>query len=155
MCFIQYKDRFFFNNLEIILNILETNPPQPHIPGLPIIHVNNITMIWMIEKENNQCTLQNIITICNVTGSDGRGYELTDGYDITSIDPDVAATPIVVINTTVENLSPFTSYTCRAQTANIAGYSELSDGINVTTLETGEYSHRLFSSLIIVQLNYN
>lgn len=114
-------------------------------------------MIWMIEKEDNQCTLQTIITICNVTGSDGRGYELKPGQDITSIDPNVAADPVVVINTTVEDLSPFTSYTCRALTVNTAGYSELSAGINVTTLETGEYmySHHLFSSLIIVQLNYN
>ncbi|GAB1864958.1 protein-tyrosine-phosphatase [Camponotus japonicus] len=114
----------------------KTNPPEPHTPGLPIIHVNNITMIWMIGKEDNQCTLQTIITICNVTGSDGRGYELKPGQDITTIDPEVAATPVVVINTTVEDLSPFTSYTCRALTVNTAGYSELSAGINVTTLET-------------------
>lgn len=143
-------------NFEIIFCILETNPPQPHTPGLPIIHVNNISMIWMIEKENNQCALLNIITICNVTGSDGRGVELVNGQAITPIEPDIAAASVVVINTTVDNLSPFTSYTCRAQTVNNAGYSDLSDGINVTTLESGEYmySHRLFLSLIF-QLNYN
>lgn len=139
MCFVQYKDRSFFNNFEIILNILETNPPQPHTPGLPITHANNISMIWMIEKENNQCTLEAIITICNVTGSTGTGYELLNGQAITSIKPDEAAGPVVVIDTTVMNLSAFTSYTCRAHTVNVAGYSELSDGINVTTLEAGEY----------------
>ncbi|XP_072746407.1 receptor-type tyrosine-protein phosphatase H-like isoform X2 [Anoplolepis gracilipes] len=114
----------------------KTNPPQPHTSGLPIRHVNNISMIWMIEKKDNQCTLETIITICNVTGSNGSGYELVDGQAITSIDPETAAASVVVINTTVESLSPFTNYTCRAHTVNTAGYSELSDGIDTMTLES-------------------
>ncbi|CAL1677550.1 unnamed protein product [Lasius platythorax] len=119
-------------------NASKTNPPV-HTPGLPITHVNNISMIWMIEKENNQCTLKNIITICNCTGSNGSGYKPVDGRDIKIIDPDTAAASVVVINTTVENLSPFTSYTCTAYTANTAGYSESSDEINATTLEDVSY----------------
>ncbi|XP_029664707.1 tyrosine-protein phosphatase 10D isoform X3 [Formica exsecta] len=114
----------------------KTNPPVPQTPGLPIRHVNNLTIIWMIEKENNQCTLETIITICNETGSNGSGYEPEGNHAITPIDSEKAAASIVVMNTTVDNLSPFTNFTCWAHTVNSAGYSEFSDGINATTLES-------------------
>lgn len=101
----------------------------------------------MIEKENNQCTLETIITICNETGSNGSGYEPEGNHAITPIDSEKAAASIVVMNTTVDNLSPFTNFTCWAHTVNSAGYSEFSDGINATTLESGErvhyYSHHV------------
>ncbi|XP_029156129.1 tyrosine-protein phosphatase 10D isoform X2 [Nylanderia fulva] len=109
----------------------KTNPPVHK--GLPITNANNISMIWMIEKENNNlCTLDTIITSCNYTGSNGSGYNpITHSLSITKIDSDT-----VVINTTVANLSPFTSYTCSACTVNTAGCSDSSDEINATTLES-------------------
>ncbi|XP_050457145.1 receptor-type tyrosine-protein phosphatase beta isoform X2 [Cataglyphis hispanica] len=113
-----------------------TNPPESHTPSLPIRHVNNITIIWMIKKENNQCILETIVTICNETGSNGSGYEPEGNHAITQIDKEKAAASIVVVNTTVDNLSPFTNFICWAHTVNAAGYSELSHGINVTTLES-------------------
>jgi len=98
-------------------------------------------MIWTIQKENNNCDLSSIITICNYTERKGKGYEPENRVSPMKIDPDDAADSVVVLNTTVEGLSPFTSYTCWAHTVNIAGYSDLSDGINATTLEDGRHTH--------------
>ncbi|XP_011694780.1 PREDICTED: receptor-type tyrosine-protein phosphatase eta isoform X2 [Wasmannia auropunctata] len=111
-----------------------TNPPVPHTPGIPP-NVRSLSMIWTIQKENNHCQLSSIITICNYTEKKGKGYEPENRVSPMKIDPYDAANPVVVLNTTVEGLSPFTSYTCWAHTINIAGYSDLSDGVNATTLE--------------------
>ncbi|XP_018309941.1 receptor-type tyrosine-protein phosphatase beta isoform X2 [Mycetomoellerius zeteki] len=111
-----------------------TNPPLLHTPGIPP-SVRSLSMIWTIQKENNHCQLSSIITICNYTEQRGKGYEPENRVSPMNIDPDIAAEPVFVLNTIVEGLSPFTSYTCWAHTVNIAGYSDLSVGVNATTLE--------------------
>ncbi|KAG5345078.1 PTPRB phosphatase, partial [Acromyrmex charruanus] len=111
-----------------------TNPPLLHTPGIPP-NIRSLSMIWTIQKENNHCQLSSIITICNYTEKRGKGYEPENRVSPMNINPDIAAEPVFVLNTTIEGLSPFTSYTCWAHTVNIAGYSDLSVGINATTLE--------------------
>lgn len=69
----------------------------------------------------------------------GTGYDVYNGVSLMKIDPKSAAESVVVIEATVNDLSPFTSYTCWAQTINTAGYSDLSDGVNATTLEDGKH----------------
>ncbi|XP_018400416.1 PREDICTED: receptor-type tyrosine-protein phosphatase beta isoform X1 [Cyphomyrmex costatus] len=111
-----------------------TNPPLLHTPGIPP-SVRSLSMIWTIQKENNECQLSSIITICNYTEKRGKGYEPENRVSPMNIDPDIAAESVFVLNTTVEGLSPFTSYICWAHTVNIAGYSDLSVGVNATTLQ--------------------
>lgn len=123
---------------EIFFDISGTNPPIPHTPGVPP-NVKSLSMIWTIQKENNHCQLSSIITICNYTEKKGVGYDPDNGVSLMKIDPKSAADSVVVIETTVDGLSPFTSYTCWAHTINTAGYSDLSDGVNATTLEDGKH----------------
>lgn len=98
-------------------------------------------MFWTIQKENNHCLPSSIVTKCNYTEKKGKGYEAENRIVPVEIDPNSAEVPTVKLNITVEGLSPFTSYTCWAHTVNNAGYSDLSDGINATTLEDGKYAH--------------
>lgn len=77
--------------------------------------------------------------MCNCTEKKGKGYEPHNRVFPMKIEPDTAADPTVVLNVTVEELSPFTGYTCWAQTVNIAGYSDLSNGVDAATLEDGRY----------------
>lgn len=77
--------------------------------------------------------------MCNYTEIKGKGYDPQNRVLATKINPETAADPTVVVNVTVEELSPFTSYTCWAQTVNNAGYSDLSNGVDATTLQDGKY----------------
>lgn len=126
---IKFNEKKFFD-------LSETNPPSVHTPGVPP-SVTSLTILWTIQKENNHCELSSIITICNYTEQHGKGYKPDNRVSPMKIDPDIAKDPTILLNTTVEGLSPFTSYTCWAHTVNVAGYSDLSDGINATTLEDG------------------
>lgn len=119
-------------------NISVTNPPVSHTDTGISPSIESLTMLWIIQKENNLCPLSYIITKCNYTERKGEGYDPVNRVFSMQIDSHVAD-PTVVLNITVEGLSPFTSYTCWAHTLNNAGYSDLSDGVNATTLEDGKY----------------
>lgn len=97
-------------------------------------------MIWIIQKENNHCLPISIITKCNYTEKRGKGYEPENNVNLMDIDSNATASSTILLNITIDKLSPFTSYTCWAHTVNNAGSSDLSDGINATTLEDGKYA---------------
>lgn len=125
---------------KIFFAISETNPPVATgiSPG-----ITSLTMFWSIQKEkNNHCLLSTITIKCNYTETKGKGYQPKNHVSSKEI-KDSDSAPSVYINITVERLSPFTSYTCWAQTnANFNNTSsDLSDGVNVTTLEDGKYAH--------------
>ncbi|XP_011869291.1 PREDICTED: tyrosine-protein phosphatase 10D isoform X2 [Vollenhovia emeryi] len=112
-----------------------TNPPISHATTGVMPSVRSLFIIWTIQKENNHCPLSSIITMCNYTERQGKGYEPDNRVISMKIDRDTAADPTVDLNVTVDGLTPFTSYTCWAHTVNSAGYSDLSDGVNATTLQ--------------------
>ncbi|XP_011175573.2 tyrosine-protein phosphatase 10D isoform X2 [Solenopsis invicta] len=121
-----------------------TKPPFTHTPGIPS-NVNRLTILWTILKEDNHCNVSSIITICNYTEQLGKGYPPKNSMSSTRIKPEFAGDSIIVLNTTVEELSPFTSYTCWAQTVSDAGNSDLSEGVNATTLEAAPSEPSEFS----------
>ncbi|XP_036149431.1 tyrosine-protein phosphatase 10D isoform X2 [Monomorium pharaonis] len=122
----------------------KTKPPNGQTPGVPPgVTSDSVTILWTIQKDNNYCNLSHIITICNYTEKMGKGYNAENRVFPMKVDSDIAADPTILLNTTVEGLSPFTSYTCWAHTVNSGGYSDLSDGINVTTLEEAPSAPKL------------
>lgn len=44
----------------------------------------------------------------------------------------------LIVNSTVDHISPYTTYICWAYVVNEAGNSDLSESLNVTTLEDSE-----------------
>ncbi|KAL0134795.1 hypothetical protein PUN28_001517 [Cardiocondyla obscurior] len=112
-----------------------TNPPTLHPTTGITSGIKSLSMMWVIQKEDNHCHLSSIRTMCNYTETKGKGYTPENRVVQTKIEPDIAADPTVELNVTVEGLSPYTSYTCKAHTTNVAGYSDLSDGVNATTFE--------------------
>ncbi|TGZ50782.1 receptor-type tyrosine-protein phosphatase beta-like isoform X1 [Temnothorax longispinosus] len=113
----------------------KTDPPVSHATTGVVPSIRSLLIFWTIKKEKNHCQLSSIITRCNVTEKKGKGYDPENRVFKMDIDHNTAADPFVVLNITVKELSPFTSYTCWAHAINNGGFSDLSDGVNATTLE--------------------
>lgn len=117
--------------------VLVTKPPVPQSPK-DMVTANSISIIWSIEKENNHCPLQSIMTTCNYTTSNGTGYEPINGFCMTKFVPE-NDTDVIIADTTIEALSPFTTYKCWAYSINTAGSSNTSNEVIITTAEDGKY----------------
>ncbi|XP_046747961.1 phosphatidylinositol phosphatase PTPRQ [Diprion similis] len=119
----------------IIQGTTEQSVDDPPVQDIePWVTKSTISVGWHIDRENNECDLTSVLTYCNYTITEGRGYELVNGYSIDDISTFSSGTN-VTINVTLDNLSPFTSYECYAVTVNSAGKSINGENITVITSE--------------------
>ncbi|XP_066591516.1 receptor-type tyrosine-protein phosphatase H [Prorops nasuta] len=110
-----------------------TTPPILNDP-VPVTSDSTISISWIVKRQpRNNCNISAVITFCNYTQSTAHGYTRTNGTSRTLIKENNS--PLIVVNVTVENLSPYTDYLCWAVTENEAGNSSLSVLINATTLQ--------------------
>lgn len=72
--------------------------------------------------------------MCNYTTTSGHGYEILNGTTEILINFPVQD-DFLIINSIIENISPYTTYTCWAYIISEIKLSKLSESINVTTLE--------------------
>ncbi|XP_046430615.1 receptor-type tyrosine-protein phosphatase H isoform X1 [Neodiprion fabricii] len=108
------------------------DPPVQDI--VPWVTKSTISVGWHIDRDNNECGLTSVLTYCNYTISEGRGYELVNGFSTDDISTFSSGTN-VTINVTLYNLSPFTYYECYGVTVNSAGQSVNGENVTVRTSE--------------------
>ena len=101
-----------------------------------VVTNNSITFSWKIEKGNNNCTLKFLKAMCNATMTNGHGYKIKNGKTEVLINSNIQDDYLV--KSIIKDISPFTTYICWGYVSNEAGNSELSELINVTTLEDGK-----------------
>ncbi|XP_043516829.1 receptor-type tyrosine-protein phosphatase beta isoform X2 [Frieseomelitta varia] len=127
-----------------------SKPPILHMEET-IVTNNNITFSWKIEKGNNNCTLKSLKAMCNATMTNGHGYKIKNGKTEVLIDSNSNIQDEYLVKSMINNISPFTTYICWGYVFNEAGNSELSELINVTTLEDVPSA----PSLIITNITYS
>ncbi|XP_012230873.2 receptor-type tyrosine-protein phosphatase H isoform X1 [Linepithema humile] len=115
-------------------NRSRTKPPQ--MIALPTSHATNITIIWSIDKDNNDCQLSAIITVCNYTERKGEGYDPVNNLSSTNVDEENVNKPSFTMNTTVSDLSAYTTYSCWSYIVSIGDlHSNWSKEVSTTTLQ--------------------
>ncbi|XP_054004981.1 tyrosine-protein phosphatase 10D isoform X1 [Hylaeus anthracinus] len=100
----------------------------------PLVSSNIIVLSWKIEKGDSNCMLMFLEVMCNSTTISNHGYKIKNGTAKISINSPIQD-KFLIVNSTIENLSPHTTYSCWAHIINEAGISKLSDPVNVTTSE--------------------
>ncbi|XP_015119672.1 tyrosine-protein phosphatase 10D isoform X2 [Diachasma alloeum] len=107
------------------------NPPG--LPHDPIITNHAISMQWRVyTNEDNNCEDTILIFRCNFTQVRGHGY---DGLNGTTEKVIKNGTKSVLERVQIEDLSPFTLYSCYASAGNSQGMSGESSEVSVETKE--------------------
>ncbi|XP_076377068.1 phosphatidylinositol phosphatase PTPRQ isoform X2 [Megalopta genalis] len=133
------------NDRIILLNNTENEQTMCNstVPTLPILSMeeyfaskNEILFSWKIKKNSSDCVLIHLKSTCYYVATNGHGYDIvnasatTTTYINSSIQND-----FLIINSTIENISPYTTYSCSAYVVNEANMTGYSDARNITTLE--------------------
>lgn len=116
-----------------------TNPPVVYGYPLYSANVSNISIVWNINKENNNCFLKNVVTVCNCTARNGTGYDCVNGTS--RVDVKSRNATIITVTSVVIGLSPFTSYVCSAFTVSSGGASNESDLVHAITAQDGKQAY--------------
>ncbi|XP_015605731.1 receptor-type tyrosine-protein phosphatase eta [Cephus cinctus] len=109
----------------------ESVTDAPVLNVSPWVTMSTISIGWRILSYMNNCPLYSVVTVCNWISTDGHGFELLSGMSTDSISSLVD----LLVNITVSDLSPFTTYSCQALTINSAGNSSLSTVVSAITSE--------------------
>ncbi|XP_076288683.1 phosphatidylinositol phosphatase PTPRQ-like isoform X2 [Lasioglossum baleicum] len=111
------------------------------VPTDPVLSIerysaskNEILFSWKITKKESNCILIHLKTTCYYVATNGYGYDIVNGSATASINSSIH-NEFLIINSTVEDISPYTTYSCSAFVTNEAGRSTFSDKTNITTLE--------------------
>uniref|UniRef100_A0A0C9RSG0 protein-tyrosine-phosphatase n=1 Tax=Fopius arisanus TaxID=64838 RepID=A0A0C9RSG0_9HYME len=103
-----------------------------------------ISLTWRVyTNEDNNCENTTLITQCNSSGVLGHGYEERNGTTENIIP---SGTKSVIQRVDIENLSPFTQYSCYASAGNSQGMSGESADMSTPTSEEVPSAPANFSS---------
>ncbi|XP_076643633.1 tyrosine-protein phosphatase 10D-like isoform X2 [Halictus rubicundus] len=134
-----------FNSIDKLNELNNTENEQmmcnSTVPTAPILSMedysaskNEILFSWKIMKNGSNCILIHLKTICYYVVTNGYGYDSINGSAMASINSSIH-NEFLIINSTVEEINPYTTYSCSAYVTNEAGRSAYSDATNITTLE--------------------
>ncbi|XP_063979718.1 tyrosine-protein phosphatase 10D isoform X2 [Diachasmimorpha longicaudata] len=113
-----------------------TFPAVLNPPVLPRVHIatnHSIAMSWRVyTNDDNNCENTTLIFRCNFTQVRGYGYEGLNGTTEKII---VNGTKSVLERVQIDDLSPFTLYSCYASARNSQGVSDESAEVSAETAE--------------------